>query len=38
MWYVAWVLGLGLACCFGIVNALWYELREKQNQGRREES
>ena len=27
MWYFAWILGLGLAAAFGILNALWYELR-----------
>jgi cytochrome bd-I ubiquinol oxidase subunit X len=27
MWYFSWVLGLGLACTVGILNALWYELR-----------
>lgn len=26
MWYFAWILGLGLACSFGILNAMWYEL------------
>ncbi len=26
MWYFTWVLGLGLACAFAILNALWYEL------------
>ncbi len=26
MWYFSWVLGLGLACALGILNALWYEL------------
>ncbi|HTJ62893.1 MAG TPA: cytochrome bd-I oxidase subunit CydX [Alphaproteobacteria bacterium] len=26
MWYFTWVLGLGLACAAGILNALWYEL------------
>ncbi len=26
MWYFTWVLGLGLACSFGILNAMWYEL------------
>jgi cyd operon protein YbgT len=25
MWYFAWILGLGLACSFGIINALWQE-------------
>jgi cytochrome bd-I ubiquinol oxidase subunit X len=28
MWYFAWVLGLGLACAFAILNAMWFELRE----------
>lgn len=28
MWYFAWMLGLGLALAFGVLNALWYELRE----------
>jgi cyd operon protein YbgT len=27
MWYFAWILGLGLACAFGILNAMWFELR-----------
>lgn len=26
MWYFAWVLGIGLACGFGVLNALWHEL------------
>ena len=26
MWYFAWILGLGLACTFAILNALWFEL------------
>jgi cyd operon protein YbgT len=25
MWYFAWILGLGLALAFGILNALWHE-------------
>jgi cytochrome bd-I ubiquinol oxidase subunit X len=28
MWYFTWVLGLGFACAFGIINAMWVELRE----------
>jgi cyd operon protein YbgT len=28
MWYFSWILGLGLALVFGVVNAMWYELRE----------
>jgi|GEM_PF-614325 len=29
MWYFAWVLGLGLALTFGILNALWNEFSEE---------
>jgi cyd operon protein YbgT len=25
MWYFAWVLGLGLAVGFGILNGMWHE-------------
>ncbi|WP_267350390.1 cytochrome bd-I oxidase subunit CydX [Sphingomonas sp. GM_Shp_2] len=25
MWYFAWVLGLGLAVGFGILNGIWHE-------------
>ena len=28
MWYFSWVLGLGLACSFAILNAMWLELRD----------
>jgi cyd operon protein YbgT len=28
MWYFTWILGLGLAVFFGILNAMWYEIRE----------
>jgi len=31
MWYFSWVLGLGFACCFSILNAMWYELRERDS-------
>ncbi|TBV10311.1 cytochrome bd-I oxidase subunit CydX [Stutzerimonas kirkiae] len=27
MWYFAWILGVLLACNFGIINALWLETR-----------
>jgi cyd operon protein YbgT len=27
MWYFSWVLGLGLACSFAILNAMWLEVR-----------
>jgi cyd operon protein YbgT len=26
MWYFAWMLGVGLIGCFGILNAMWFEL------------
>jgi cyd operon protein YbgT len=28
MWYFSWILGLGLACSFAILNAMWIELHE----------
>ena len=28
MWYFSWILGVGLACSFGILNAMWFEFRE----------
>jgi cyd operon protein YbgT len=31
MWYFSWILGLGLAMTFGILNAIWYEVREGEN-------
>ena len=27
MWYFAWILGLGLAVAFGILNGIWHEFR-----------
>lgn len=27
MWYFSWILGLGLACSFAILNAMWFEMR-----------
>jgi cyd operon protein YbgT len=32
MWYFSWILGLGLAVCFGILNAIWYEVLESQRE------
>jgi cytochrome bd-I ubiquinol oxidase subunit X len=28
MWYFSWVLGLGLACSFAILNAMWLEVKD----------
>ena len=25
MWYFTWVLGLGFACTFAVLNAMWLE-------------
>lgn len=33
MWYFSWVLGLGLACAFGVLNALWFELEADRKAG-----
>lgn len=32
MWYFTWILGLGLALAFGILNALWFEIRECERE------
>jgi len=29
MWYFSWILGLGFALAFGVLNAIWYEVRER---------
>jgi cytochrome bd-I ubiquinol oxidase subunit X len=28
MWYFSWILGVGLALSFGVLNAIWYEVTE----------
>ena len=37
MWYFSWVLGVGFACAFGILNAMWFESRVAQEDSRSEE-
>ena len=32
MWYFAWMLGLPLACAFAVLNAMWLELRESDEE------
>jgi cytochrome bd-I ubiquinol oxidase subunit X len=32
MWYFAWILGLGLALAFGIINALWHEFSDAADE------
>jgi cyd operon protein YbgT len=29
MWYFSWVLGLGFACSFAILNAMWLEIGQR---------
>ncbi len=40
MWYFAWILGIGLACSFAILNAMWHEmsLAEEGDKGTSEEA
>lgn len=33
MWYFSWILGLGLALTFGVLNALWFEMSEFDDRG-----
>jgi cyd operon protein YbgT len=33
MWYFSWVLGLGLACSFAVLNAMWLEVRDDDGRG-----
>jgi len=32
MWYFSWILGLGLALTFGVLNAIWYEILEGRKE------
>ncbi|MCC7006350.1 MAG: cytochrome bd-I oxidase subunit CydX [Ottowia sp.] len=45
MWYFTWILGLGLALAFGVINAMWLEVNyafgersEEQTKRRFEEA
>ncbi|EIP89854.1 cyd operon protein YbgT [Burkholderia humptydooensis MSMB43] len=31
MWYFSWILGIGVALAFGIINAMWLEARQKRD-------
>jgi cyd operon protein YbgT len=28
MWYFSWILGIGVALAFGIINVMWLEARQ----------
>jgi cyd operon protein YbgT len=32
MWYFTWVLGLGFAVLFGVLNAMWFEMEEDRGR------
>ncbi|NES09119.1 cytochrome bd-I oxidase subunit CydX [Pseudomonas laurentiana] len=32
MWYFTWILGVLLACSFGIINALWLETHQNLDE------
>lgn len=32
MWYFTWILGVLLACSFGIINAMWLESTENMDR------
>ncbi len=34
MWYFTWILGIGLACAFAILNAMWYEVHARDQAAR----
>ena len=35
MWYFTWILGVGFAIAFGILNAMWFELHSDRTDDRR---
>ncbi|MDP9090351.1 MAG: cytochrome bd-I oxidase subunit CydX [Pseudomonadota bacterium] len=35
MWYFSWILGLGFACAFAILNAMWFEFDADKNANTR---
>ncbi len=34
MWYFSWILGLGFALAFAILNAMWLEVLESEQSER----
>ncbi|HWA30203.1 MAG TPA: cytochrome bd-I oxidase subunit CydX [Rhizomicrobium sp.] len=34
MWYFSWVLGLGFAVLLAVLNAMWLESRERDDEAR----
>jgi len=38
MWYFTWILGVLLACAFGVMAAVWYEFHCDDNNEKQAES
>ncbi len=39
MWYFSWILGVGLAAAFAVLNGMWYEMRDEDlKDGNRDRS
>ena len=36
MWYFSWILGVGLAVGFGILNGMWHEFHSDEVGNRRD--
>ncbi|CAN7178882.1 cytochrome bd-I oxidase subunit CydX [Paraburkholderia sp. DD10] len=34
MWYFSWILGIGVALAFGIINVMWLESRRPAEVGK----
>jgi cyd operon protein YbgT len=34
MWYFSWILGIGVALAFGIINVMWLESRRPVDTGK----
>lgn len=32
MWYFTWILGLGVAVMFAVINAMWLEARDDERR------
>jgi cyd operon protein YbgT len=32
MWYFSWILGTGFACGLAVLNAIWLELRDDDDE------
>jgi cyd operon protein YbgT len=35
MWYFSWILGIGVALAFGIINVMWLESRKTPDMAKR---